>query len=202
MPRPVYLAFEGTERCGKSTQSRRLAEHLGATLTRETGGTPVGERLRMILHDVDVTDLDSRAEALMIAADRAQHMARVVMPALDAGRDVVSDRSVYSTLAYQGYGRGIDLDELSLINTWAVRGRWPDLVVLLDVPSDLVDARLDGRDLDRFEREGTDFHRRVRDGFHSMADKDTERWIVIDATAEKDVVERAIAAAVDERLGR
>ncbi len=202
MPRPVYLAFEGTERCGKSTQSRRLAEHLGATLTRETGGTPVGERLRMILHDVDVTDLDSRAEALMIAADRAQHMARVVMPALDAGRDVVSDRSVYSTLAYQGYGRGIDLDELTLVNTWAVRGRWPDLVVLLDVPSDMVDARLADRALDRFERESTDFHRRVRDGFHTMAGRDTERWIVIDATAEKDVVERAIAAAVDERLSR
>ncbi|MBA3803562.1 MAG: dTMP kinase [Acidimicrobiia bacterium] len=202
MSRPVYLAFEGTERCGKSTQSRRLAEHLGAALTRETGGTPVGERLRMILHDVDVTDLDSRAEALMIAADRAQHMARVVMPALDAGRDVVSDRSVYSTLAYQGYGRGIDLDELTLVNTWAVRGRWPDLVVLLDVPSDMVDARLADRALDRFERESTDFHRRVRDGFHTMADKDAERWIVIDATAEKDVVERAISAAVDERLGR
>ncbi|MDQ3312344.1 MAG: dTMP kinase [Actinomycetota bacterium] len=202
MPRPVYLAFEGTERCGKSTQSRRLAEHLGATLTRETGGTPVGERLRMILHDVDVMDLDSRAEALMIAADRAQHMARVVIPALDAGRDVVSDRSVYSTLAYQGYGRGVDLDELTRVNTWAVRGRWPDLVVLLDVPSDMVDARLADRDLDRFERENTEFHRRVRDGFHTMAGKDAERWIVIDATAEKDAVGRAIAAAVDERLRR
>ena len=95
-PHPAYIALEGPEGCGKSTQARRLADRLGAVLTRETGGTAVGERLRAILHDVSVTDLDPRAEALMIAADRAQHIAQVVRPALDAGRHVVSDRSVHS----------------------------------------------------------------------------------------------------------
>ena len=123
-------------------------------LTRETGGTEVGARLRDILHDVDVVDLDDRAEALITAADRAQHVARVVRPALAAGRPVVSDRSVYSTLAYQGYGRGLDLDELRRINDWALGGLWPTRVVLLDGPDDVLAARLRGRELDRFERAG------------------------------------------------
>jgi dTMP kinase len=103
MPAPVYIAFEGAEGCGKSTHARLLADALGAVVTRETGGTRVGERLRDILHDTTVVDLDDRAEALIVAADRAQHMAHVVRPALASGRSVVSDRSVYSTLAYQGY---------------------------------------------------------------------------------------------------
>ena len=118
---PRYIALEGAEGCGKSTQAALLAAALGAVLTRETGGTAIGERLRAILHDVDVDDLDDRAEALLTAADRAQHIAEVVAPALAAGRHVVSDRSVYSTLAYQGYGRGLDLDELRRINDWAHR---------------------------------------------------------------------------------
>ena len=102
---PFYIAFEGAEACGKSTHAARLAEHLDAVITRETGGTAIGRRLREILHDTSVTDLDDHAETLIVAADRAQHLAEVVRPALAAGRHVVSDRSVYSTLAYQGYGR-------------------------------------------------------------------------------------------------
>ena len=121
----MYVALEGAEGCGKSTQAAILADALGAVLTRETGGTPIGERLRAILHDTTVTDLADRAEALITAADRAQHIAHVVRPALAAGRSVVSDRSVYSTLAYQGYGRGLDLDELRDINDWAIDGLWP-----------------------------------------------------------------------------
>ena len=117
MTAAVYLAFEGAEGCGKSTQAARCAESLGAVLTRETGGTSIGARLRTILHDTTVENLAPRAEALMTAADRAQHIAEVVRPALDAGRSVVSDRSVYSTLAYQGYGRELDIDHvLSLIH--------------------------------------------------------------------------------------
>ena len=106
MSRPVYIAFEGAEGCGKSTHARHLAEVLDALHTRETGGTAVGRRLREILHDNDVTNLDDHAETLIAAADRAQHLSEIVRPALDAGRHVVSDRSIYSTLAYQGYGRG------------------------------------------------------------------------------------------------
>ena len=129
-----YVALEGAEGCGKSTQAARLALALDAVLTRETGGTPIGERLRAILHDNDVTDLADRSEALIAAADRAQHLARVVRPALDAARSIVSDRSVYSTLAYQGYGRQLDVGELRLINDWAIEGLWPTHVVLLDAP--------------------------------------------------------------------
>ncbi|MBA2388140.1 MAG: dTMP kinase [Acidimicrobiia bacterium] len=202
MGRPAYIALEGTEGCGKSTQARLLATERGATLTRETGGTPVGERLREILHDVEVTDLDSRAEALMIAADRAQHIARVVLPALDSGRDVVSDRSVYSTLAYQGYGRRIELAELRRINHWAVRGCWPDVVVLLDVTDDVVVERLAGRRLDRFEQETASFHERVRDGFRTMAADDDRHWLVVEASGSVDDVADAVRAGLTKHLDR
>jgi dTMP kinase len=191
-----YVALEGAEGSGKSTHAARLAERLGAVLTHETGGTEVGARLREILHDVDVVDLDDRAEALIIAADRAQHLARVVQPALHAGRCVVSDRSVYSTLAYQGYGRGLDLTELRQLNDWAIGGRWPDLVVLLDAPLDVLTARLRGRELDRFERAGEAFHRRVVEGFRTMAAEDPVRWVVVDAAGDPDDVAEQVHRAV------
>jgi dTMP kinase len=197
---PAYIALEGPEGCGKSTQARRLASTLDAVLTRETGGTPVGERLRAILHDVAVTDLDARAEALVIAADRAQHMEQVVRPALERGRHVVSDRSVYSTLAYQGYGRELPLDDLRRLNDWALRGTWPTLVVLLDAPVHALAARLRHRELDRFEREDDAFHERVRSGFHQMACDDPKRWVVVDATGAVDDVAATIHSAVLERV--
>lgn len=191
-----YLALEGAEGSGKSTHAARLATSLDALLTHETGGTAVGARLRQILHDVDVVDLDDRAEALIIAADRAQHIARVVRPALDAGRCVVSDRTVYSTLAYQGYGRRLDLAELRRLNDWAVSGVWPDRVVLLDAPLDVLTARLRSRELDRFERAGVEFHRRVVEGFRAMARADPARWTVVDATGSPDEVAAEVLRAV------
>ena len=201
MDRPVYIAFEGAEGCGKSTQSRRLAESLGAVLTRETGGTDVGQRLREILHDTALTDLNDHAEALIIAADRAQHVAEVVRPALDGGRHVVSDRSVYSTLAYQGYGRGLPLDELRAINDWAIGDVWPDLVVLLRVPDEVTRDRLRKRELDRFEQAGDEFHARVDAGFAAMAAADPDRWVVVDATAPVDEVALVVRDQVRDRLG-
>jgi dTMP kinase len=198
-PSPVYVAFEGAEGCGKSTQAALLADHLDALLTRETGGTAVGERLRAILHDVDVVDLDDRAEALIIAADRAQHIARVVRPALDAGRSVVSDRSVHTTLAYQGYGRGLDLAEIRQINDWAIGSLWPTLVVLLDAPPDVLAGRMRGRTLDRFERAGDAFHERVLEGYRAMAAADREHWIVIGAEGDRDKIAAEIRDAVEER---
>ncbi len=201
MAPPAYIALEGPEGCGKSTQARLLADTIGAMLTRETGGTAVGQRLRDILHDVAVTDLDPRAEALMIAADRAQHMATVVRPALDAGRHVVSDRSVHSTLAYQGYGRELPLDDVRSINDWALRGTWPSLVVLLEVPAGTIARRMRARQLDRFEREDPAFHERVVAGFREMADRDRARWAVVDATAPTAEVAATIAGIVDDRLG-
>jgi dTMP kinase len=196
---PRYIALEGAEGCGKTTQAATLAGALGAVLTRETGGTDVGRRLREILHDVDVEDLDDRAEALIAAADRAQHIARVVRPALAAGRTVVSDRSVYSTLAYQGYGRGLAIAELRRINDWAIGGLWPSLVVLLDAPTDVLAARLHGRELDRFEREGEEFHDRVIDGYRTMAGADPDHWIVVAADGEPDKIAARVLEAVDER---
>jgi dTMP kinase len=197
---PLYVAFEGAEGCGTSTQAARLAEAVGAVLTRETGGTDVGRRLREILHDVDVVDLDERAELLIVAADRAQHIARVVRPALDAGRPVVSDRSVYSALAYQGYGRGLDVDEIRGINDWAMRGIWPSLVVLLDAPMDVLAARLHGRDLDRFERAGEAFHERVIDAYHTMAAADPDRWIVVAADDDQDKIAAVVLELVTARF--
>jgi dTMP kinase len=198
---PAYITFEGSEGCGKSTQARLLADAIGAVLTRETGGTPIGDRLRQILHDVTVTDLDARAEALIIAADRAQHLATVVRPALDAGRHVVSDRSVFSTLAYQGYGRELPLDEIRRLNDWAMCGTWPSLVILLDVPPDEIRRRMRSRQLDRFEREDDAFHRRVADGFREMADHDRTRWAVVAADAPLTEVAATVRSIVTERLG-
>lgn len=200
MSRPVYIAFEGAEGCGKSTQARRLAETLHAVHTRETGGTTIGRRLREILHDTDVTDLDDHAETLIVAADRAQHLAEIVRPALAAGRHVVSDRSVYSTLAYQGYGRGLPVDEVLAINEWAIGSTWPDLVVLLTVPDEVTIERMRKRQLDRFEQAGDDFHARVVEGFATMAAADPERWIVIDASGPLDSVSREVSREVHDRL--
>lgn len=198
---PAYIAFEGPEACGKSTHAQKLADALDAVVTRETGGTAIGERLREILHDTDVVDLDDRAEALIIAADRAQHLAEVVRPALAAGRHVVSDRSVYSTLAYQGHGRGLPLDEIRTINAWAIGDTWPDLVILLTVPAETTRRRLAKRDRDRFELAGDGFHERVELGFAEMAAADPAHWIVVDASGPKDDVAKLVRNAVRARLG-
>ena len=201
MGRGFYIALEGAEGTGKSTHAARLATHLGALLTRETGGTDIGVRIRAILHDTSLTHLSHRAEALLIAADRAQHIDEIVAPALTSGRHVVSDRSVYSTLAYQGYGRGLQLDEIRQINEWALDSWWPDLVVLIDTPAELLERRMRGRQLDRFEREDDGFHARVRDGFRAMAAADPGRWTVIDGAAGMEEVGTNIRRAVTERMG-
>jgi dTMP kinase len=195
-----YIALEGAEGTGKSTHAARLASHLEALLTRETGGTDIGLRIRTILHDTSLTHLSHRAEALLTAADRAQHIDEIVAPALVAGRHVVSDRSVYSTLAYQGYGRCLPIDEIRQINEWAMHSWWPDLVVLIDAPPELLERRMRGRQLDRFEREGDEFHARVREGFKTMAAADPQHWVVIDGAGNMEEVGANIRRAVAERL--
>ena len=200
-PLPPYIALEGAEGSGKSTQAALLAAALDAVLTQETGGTAIGARLRQILHDNDVIQLDARAEALIAAADRAQHIDEIVLPALRAGRTVVSDRSVYSTLAYQGYGRQLDLTELRRLNDWAVQGVWPSLVVFVDAHPDVVADRLNGRQLDRFERAGAAFHQRVFDGYHQLIADDPQRWIVVTTDGSKDKVAADVLEAVRQRLG-
>lgn len=194
-----FIAFEGGEGCGKSTQAARLADAIGAVLTREPGGTDLGLRLRELLLDPATEHVDRRAEALLMAADRAQHVAAVVRPSLAAGRHVVSDRFAASSLAYQGYGRGLPLDEVRELSAWATDDTWPDLIVLIDVPVETAAARL-GEDLDRFEQADDGFHQRVTDGFRDLAAADPARWVVIDGTPPVDVVAAAVRKAVSERL--
>jgi len=197
-----WIALEGGEGSGKSTQARLLAAALGAVLTREPGGTGVGERIRSLLLDPALV-VDDRAEALLMAADRAEHWRRVISPKLDTGQTVVSDRSAWSSLAYQGHARGLDIDTVRQISDWALRGRWPDLAVLIDVPAPVVAQRLAeaGRAPDRLEGEGGGFHERVRAGFASLAAGSPDRWCVVDGTGTEAEVAARVASSVRERLG-
>jgi len=195
-----FVAFEGGEACGKSTQAALLAATLDAVLTREPGGTVIGGSIRALVLDPSTVGLDARAEALLMAADRAQHVAEVVRPALDAGRHVVTDRFAGSSIAYQGGGRGLPVDEVRSLSQWATAGVWPDLVVLLDVPAEVAEARL-GRSLDRMEAEPAEFHRAVAESFRAQAASEPERWAVIDGTGSIEQVAAAVRAVVAERLG-
>lgn len=192
-----FIVFEGGEGAGKSTQAERLGDHLDALVTREPGGTSLGSTLRGLLLDPG-SDVSDRAEALMMAADRAQHVAEVIGPALESGRHVVCDRYLYSSVAYQGFGRQMDPDEIRHISEWATDGLLPDLVLLVEVDAEVAAQRLN-RSLDRFERADADFHERVRHGFHLQAVAEPYRWVTIDGTPEPDVVFDAVLAAVDRR---
>ncbi len=195
------LALEGIDGCGKSTQARALAVLLGARLTHEPGATELGATLRQLLLAPDAPPLSPRAEALLMVADRAEHVARVVAPALAAGEWVVSDRFSGSTMAYQGYGRGLPLEELARLVSWATAGLAPDLSILVDVPVVVAQARLAQSAPDRLERLGPAFAQRVRDGFLALAGDDDERWVVVDGTADADELTARIAAVVHRRLG-
>ncbi|MGH9075663.1 MAG: dTMP kinase, partial [Acidimicrobiales bacterium] len=172
------VALEGGEASGKSTQAALLAQALGAVLTREPGGTALGERVRDLLLDPGGPPLDPRAEALLMLADRAQHVATVVAPALAAGRWVVTDRYTGSTLAYQGHGRGLVVEELGRLAAWATGGLSADLTVLLDVAPGVARRRRDGPP-DRLEGEGGGFHTRVLTGYRALAAGDPAGWAVV-----------------------
>jgi dTMP kinase len=189
-----FLVVEGIDGCGKSTQATRLAEHLGAVLTFEMGATPLGRAVRELVlgHDTHPSDM---AEALLIAADRAQHMAEVVEPALAEGRHVVSDRHAASTIAYQGWGRGLAMEDLVVLIELATRGRRPDLTILLDLPVEVASARRSDV-ADRMEANQEAFFERVRDGYLAQAAAAPVEWLVIDAT--RPVIE--IAAEIDEAI--
>jgi len=195
----MFIAFEGGEACGKSTQSQRLATVIDAVLTREPGGTVVGAQLRAVLLDPQTVNLSDRAEALLMAADRAQHVAEVVEPALASGRHVVTDRFAGSSIAYQGHGRGLPVSEIRDLSLWATGGVWPDLIVLLDVPEAEADRRL-GSSRDRMESEPASFHAAVMEGFRAQAAAEPDRWVVIDGTPSIEKVSAAVFAVVAERL--
>ena len=195
----LLIALEGGEGSGKSTQAARLASRLGAVLTREPGGTELGERVRSLLLEPDGIPISMRAEALLMAAARAQHVEEVIRPSLDAGRAVVTDRYIGSSLAYQGHGHGLDLDDVASLSRFAVDGAVADLVVLLDLPGDVAQARLTGQP-DRLEALGTGFHRRVSEGFAALAAADPAGWVVVDAAGDPDEVEARVWSAVAPRL--
>jgi dTMP kinase len=191
----VWIALEGGEGSGKSTQARLLAASLDALLTHEPGATPVGERVRSLVLDPSLGSLDARAEALLMAADRAAHVSSVVVPALASGRSVVSDRSAWSSLAYQGWGRGLDVDELWHLSDWAMAGRWPDLAVLVSVPPSVATSRVASRaPLDRMEAEDPAFHSRVAAGFQSFVKRWPSQWAVVDGTGSEESVAARILA--------
>lgn len=194
-----FFAFEGGEASGKSTQAARLAARLGAVLTHEPGSTPVGEKLRSVLLDPLSPQVSARAEALLLAADRAQHVVEVIRPTLESGCHVVSDRYIASSLAYQGFGRGLPLDEVRKLSIWATQGLLPDVTILLDVPTEVAQQRLTGR-ADRFEAENGAFHRRVIEGYQTLAASDPEGWVVIDGTDPPDEVERITWSVVLTRF--
>ena len=190
------IAFEGADASGKSTQARRLAERLGVELTFQFGATEIGGAIRSILLDPSHEMLDDRAEALLVIADKAQHVAEIVAPALSRGEMIITDRFTASTTAYQGYGRGLDRDELIQMMQWATHGLEPDLTVLLDVDLQVARQRLGG-EIDRIEGAGAAFHTRVREGYLEMAAADPDRWVVVDAGGAVDDVAARVDVAVD-----
>jgi dTMP kinase len=190
--RGLFVAFEGGEGAGKSTQAKRLAAWLEeqgreAVLTFEPGDTALGRQLRAAVLHVDGPHPSPRAEALLYAADRAEHVTRVVRPALERGAVVVTDRYIDSSIAYQGSGRDLGADEVQHLSEWATEGLWPDLTVLLDVPPGVGLHRFDTPH-DRLESEPLDFHERVRSAFLGLAARDPERYLVVDATGAPDEV--------------
>ncbi len=179
----VFIVFEGGDGAGKSTQSRLLAAELAKReinylLTREPGGTDVGNALRKILLDPQTGAIDGRTEALVYAADKAEHVASVILPELAKGNVVISDRYVDSSLAYQGAGRDLDMEELEFVLRWATAGVHPNLTVLLDVYPESGLARFDERD--RMEAESLEFHLKVREHFLEIAKRDPEHYLIID----------------------
>ena len=201
----TFVAFEGGEGAGKSTQIRRAAAWLQAAghqvvVTREPGGTPLGKHLRRLVLDPS-TEIAPRAEALIYAADRAEHVASVIRPALAAGRIVLTDRYVDSTLAYQGAGRGLRVDHARMINEWATGGLLPDLTVLLDVEPRIGLARAGSRSTpDRLERASHAFHEAVRAEFLALAAQQPQRYAVLDASTDPDTLAATVAAAISPFL--
>lgn len=194
-----FIAFEGGEGCGKSTQARLLAERLDAVLTREPGGTTIGAEIRGIVLAADDNGLVDRAEALLMAADRAQHVATVVRPALELGRHVVTDRYLPSSVAYQGEGRGLGADVVRRLSLWATEDLEPDLVVLLTVTETEARARI-GAGRDRLEKAGADLHAAVARSYAAQAAADPDRWVVLDGGGTVAEVQARVATAVADRL--
>ena len=200
----LFVAFEGGDGAGKYTQARALAEALRAAghevvLTREPGGTPAAEAIRLVVLTPDFAGLDARAEALLYAASRAEHVARLIRPALDRGAVVITDRYIDSSIAYQGVARGLGPDVVGEINLWATRYLLPDLTVLLDVEAGAGLARL-GAEPDRLEAEPEEFHESVVAAFRTLAAGDPDRYLVVAAGGDREDIAATVRQRVDALL--
>ena len=198
----LFIVLEGGDASGKSTQARLLADRLRSrdrdvVETFEPGATQTGAAIRALLLDGD-EPIDPTTEALLLAADRAQEIADVIRPALGRGADVVSDRYVPSSLAYQGVGRGLGVEKVEKLNRWATGGLEPDIVVVLDVDEAVATSRR-ATPGDRLEQAGAEFHAAVRDAYRTLA---ADRgWIVLDASADEEIVGERVWQVVQQRLG-
>jgi dTMP kinase len=193
--RGLFVLFEGIDASGKSTQARRVAELRDAHFTFEPGDTPLGVDLRRWVLDAS-TPMTPITEALLMLADRSHHVRTVIEPTLDSGGSIVSDRYFASTLAYQGYGRGVDLARLEAATELAIGSCLPDMTILIDTPPELANDRRAPDARDRFESADLAFHQRVREGYLEIAHKWEGRWCVIDGSKS----EEEVADSVDDRL--
>ena len=200
----LFITFEGGEGCGKSTQSRLLLEKLHqqnipVVLTREPGGTALGNEIRRVLKREQGIPISPQAELFLFAASRAQLVAELIRPALREGKVVICDRFAHSTLVYQGYGRGLDLTTVEMVNNMATENLKPDLAILLNIsPEQGLTRKRSLRD--RFELEDLSFHRRVREGYLKMAAAEPDRWLVIDAMLSKGEITEIIWDKVSKLL--
>ncbi len=203
----MFITFEGPDGSGKTTQARLLAAWLreqgyDVVLTREPGGTDIGNQIRTVLHDPRNTAMDARTEILLYSADRAQHVAQRIRPALATGKIVISDRYADSTLAYQGYGRMLNLEALQAITAFATGGLKPDLTLYLDIDphAGLMRRRLSGDEWNRLDAETLQFHQRVRTGYQELIRQDPERWAVVSVTRPIEEVQAEIRTLVQAKL--
>lgn len=203
----LFVSFEGIEGCGKTTQAMLLAKWLKSRghqviVTREPGGTPLAEKIRKVLLDSRNHQMSPLTELLLLQASRAQHLAQVIIPALKAGKIVVCDRFADSSTAYQGYGRGMDLEMVKQLNQIAVDGCWPGLTLVFDLPVEQGFARAAKRKraLDRMEKQERAFHQKVRRGFKAIAKAEPARVKVLDGSFPPDVIQAAVRQLVHNRL--
>ena len=200
MTHGLFITFEGPDGCGKTTQMKLLAEYLEkrgkeVVLTREPGGKGLGEKVREILLNYD-GEVSDRCESFLFLADRAQNIDIIVNPAVRTGKIVLCDRHIDSTVAYQGYGRGLDIERINLLNNLATNGQKPDLTFVFDIDVDTSMQRV-GKEKDRMENAGTDFHNRVRAGYLELAKQEPERIKVIDATKSIEEIHKEVVNILD-----
>lgn len=207
MKRGYFITFEGGEGAGKSIQVQILVSHLheegrAVVVTREPGGTRIGEQIRHVTHDTDNVDLNPITEAYLMAAARAQHVAEIIEPAIAAGNIVVCDRFVDSSIAYQGYGRKLGPDVIANLNKLAVNGAIPDLTLLLEISSEIgIKRRSEGtKAKDRLDLQQQDFYTRVYNGYHALAKQHSDRYVIIDASKSIEQVASKIWDTVKKKL--